>query len=123
MRRGLGRWGCEINTQPGTTVQTAELWGFVAREKPGMILVFKAKAGLRDALGVNTTGNQIFGGGTFIKGSTGTTTFYAAKPFTVAARADNAATNRNFSHVSGITACQQSARRARAAGRRSAVWT
>jgi autotransporter-associated beta strand protein len=68
-------------------------------------------------LNVNTTGNQIFGGvisggGTFLKGNSGTTTFYAANTFTgsvtanggtLYARAENAANNRNFSFVSGIT--------------------
>lgn len=72
---------------------------------------------LNSTLDVNTTGDQIFGGiisggGTFLKNNTGTTTFYAANTFTgsvtinagtVFARAENAANNRNFSHVSGIT--------------------
>lgn len=72
---------------------------------------------LNSTLNLNTTGNQILGGpisggGTFIKGNTGTTSFYGANSFTgsvtvnggtVYARADNAANNRNFSFVSGIT--------------------
>ncbi|MEO5913844.1 MAG: autotransporter-associated beta strand repeat-containing protein [Luteolibacter sp.] len=72
---------------------------------------------INGTLNLNTTGNQIFGGeisggGTFIKGSSGTTTLTAANTFsgsvtlnggTVYANAGNAATNRNFSYVSGIT--------------------
>lgn len=66
---------------------------------------------------IDTTANQILGGvisgtGPFVKGNTGTTTVYGANTFTGAvtvnggtlyANATNAATDRNFSYVSGIT--------------------